>query len=121
MDLQQALQGAILGTTKYAEAVANAEAVAEVITKPVHTPRARTIRRAAERQATTTQVLAPITIEAVADGVIEPLIRKPRKVVITKSGGWYRARFQGGAFSTFGYSRQHAERALRFWAKEDAL
>lgn len=55
--------------------------------------RLRTLRRAAEREAT-------ITLEAFVDGVVERLT-KPRKIQVTKAGTHRKARYQGMADFVF--------------------
>lgn len=88
------------------------QALQEVGYQPTPHVRLRTLRREAEREAKT----SPITIETFGDGV-EP-ISKPRKVVVTEQGGYFRARYAGTAVSTFGPTAKEATHALKFLSKD---
>lgn len=104
MDMQQALQSAL---------------------QPQPTPhvRLRTLRKAAQRAEVpklraVVQQPTPITIETLFDDVLDGAIdqiTKPRKVVLTKQGGYVRARYSGEAVSVFGRTTKEATSNLKFW------
>jgi hypothetical protein len=73
--------------------------LASVGYKPTFQPSSSTApREFASVRASNRNISEPKSLEAVLDGLIEPLIkpRKVRRVLITRAGGHYRARYEGG-------------------------
>jgi hypothetical protein len=67
--------------------------------------RLRTLRKLAAKQQ---------TFERVIDEVFAPITRN-RKVVITKAGGFVRARYEGRRTYVFGSDVRHATSRLKTW------
>ena len=80
------------------------QAFQEVGYKP-SSVRLRTLRKLAAK---------PQTFEQVIDEVFAPITRN-RKVVITKAGGFVRARYEGRRSFVFAATRQQAIRNLKYW------
>ena len=60
-----------------------------------------------------TQTITP-TIENVIDGLLEPVTR-PRKVVITKAGGFVMAGYHGRKTFVISYDAADARKRLKTW------
>lgn len=55
-------------------------------------------------------------IFAVIEEVLEPLIKKPRKVQCQRAGGYVLARYEGGRTFVFGTTQEEAASRLQTWA-----
>lgn len=77
--------------------------------------RARLLNSAKQKKETPRPT--PITIEALVDGVIDP-ITKQLKIQVQRAGSHYRARYQGGAVSVFGETAKDATHNLKFFSKD---
>jgi len=75
--------------------------------------RARLLNNAKQKKETPRPLAS---LEALVDGVIDP-ITKPRRVVVTEQGGYFRARHDGEAVSVFGTTQKEAINNLKFFAK----
>jgi hypothetical protein len=73
--------------------------------------RPRDVRRSQEREQVT------LSLEKFIDGLIEPLV-KPRKIVISKAGDFYKARYEGRATSVFVYELKNAKKNLKFFGED---
>jgi hypothetical protein len=73
------------------------------------TIRRRDVQRLQERE----QVTA--SLEKFIDGVIEPLIKRPRKVIMHRAGGFILARYEGRQTFVFGVDEKEAMKRLKAW------
>jgi hypothetical protein len=76
-------------------------------------------REFASVRASNRNISEPKSLEAVLDGLIEPLIkpRKVRRVLITRAGGHYRARYEGASDSAFGSNPHEASGRVKLFGQ----